>query len=179
MEQKRPSIPMQVQAFRRRNLGLALVVVALILAGVLITNLVRLITDRKRGILGSRLRTKLVFFFLALVLAPAIILFSGSAQIIKRTVEAILSTPHDLGRESQRIFDESRDYFQSQARRRAAAIAGQIAQGDYLAVERREDLARLLEGWQQQADHQRSPSGRASSFRIRVRSSRALNGLTT
>ena len=104
-------------------LSLALVVLALVLAGVLITNLVRLITDRKRGILGSRLRTKLVFFFLALVLAPAIILFYGSAHIIKRTVEVILSTPLDLTRDSQSIVDEWRDYFQSQARGRATAIA--------------------------------------------------------
>ena len=58
-----------------RALGSALV-------GILIRNLVRLIVDRKRGILGARLRTKLVFFFLALVLLPATVLFSGSAQLI-------------------------------------------------------------------------------------------------
>ena len=135
-------------------LSLALVVLSLLLAGVLITNLVRLITDRKRGILGSRLRTKLVFFFLALVLAPAIILFSGSAHIIKRTVEAILSTPLDLTRESQSIVDEWRDYFQGQARGRATAIANQISERGYLSPERREGLAKLLEEWQQQEDRQ-------------------------
>jgi len=135
-------------------LSLALVVLSLVLAGVLITNLVRLIADRKRGILGSRLRTKLVFFFLALVLAPAIILFSGSAHIIKRTVEAILSTPLDLTRESQSIVDEWRDYFQSQARGRAAAIANQISEREYLSPEHREGLAKLLEEWQQQEDRQ-------------------------
>jgi two-component system nitrogen regulation sensor histidine kinase NtrY len=135
-------------------LSLALVVLALVLAGVLITNLVRLISDRKRGILGSRLRTKLVFFFLALVLAPAIILFSGSAHIIKRTVEAILSTPLDLTRESQSIVDEWRDYFQGQAHGRATAIANQISERGYLLPERREGLAKLLEGWQQQEDRQ-------------------------
>lgn len=135
-------------------LSLALVVLALLLAGVLITNLVRLIADRKRGILGSRLRTKLVFFFLALVLAPAIILFAGSAHIIKRTVEAILSTPLDLTRESQSIVDEWRDYFETQARGRAQSIASQISERGYLSPEHREGLAKLLEGWQQQEDRQ-------------------------
>ncbi len=135
-------------------LSLALVVLALLLAGVLITNLVRLIADRKRGILGSRLRTKLVFFFLALVLAPAIILFWGSAHVIKRTVEAILSTPLDLTRESQSIIDEWRDYFEGQAGGRATAIANQISERGYLSPERREGLARLLEGWHQQEDRQ-------------------------
>lgn len=135
-------------------LSLALVVLALVLAGVLITNLVRLITDRKRGILGSRLRTKLVFFFLALVLAPAIVLFIGSAQIIKQTVEAILSTPLDLTRESQLVVDEWRDYFKAQARGRAQAIADQIAFGDYLSPHRRESLARLLQDWQRSEERQ-------------------------
>ena len=135
-------------------LSLALVVLALLLAGVLITNLVRLIADRKRGILGSRLRTKLVFFFLALVLAPAIILFSGSAHIIKRTVEAILSTPLDLTRESQRAVDDWRNYFKNQARGRATAIANQIAEREFLSPEHREGLAKLLEEWQQQEDRQ-------------------------
>ena len=75
------------------GLSLAVVIVALGLAGVLIRNLVKLIVERRRGILGSKLRIKLVFFLLAFVLLPAIILFSGSAQVIKQTVEAILRTP--------------------------------------------------------------------------------------
>ena len=52
---------------------------------------VELLLERKRGILGSNLRIKLVFFYLALVLLPALILFTGSAKVIKDTVEAILT----------------------------------------------------------------------------------------
>ncbi len=74
-------------------LSIAIVVLILGLAAVLVRNLVRLVMDRKRGILGARLRTKLVFFFLALVLPSAFILFYGSATIIKMTVEAMLRTP--------------------------------------------------------------------------------------
>jgi len=85
------------------TLSLILVVLALAMIGVLVRNLVKLIVERKRGILGARLRTKLVFFFLALVLLPAFVLFYGSAQIINQTVEAILRTPlEDISRESQR-----------------------------------------------------------------------------
>ncbi len=65
-------------------LSLALVVLVLALTAVLVRNLVVLIVERKRGILGARLRSKLVFFFLALVLAPALVLFVGSAQVIKQ-----------------------------------------------------------------------------------------------
>ena len=87
-------------------LSLALIVLALGLAGVLIRNLVKLIVDRKRGILGSKLRTKLVFFFLALVLLPAVVLFYGSAQVIKQTVEAILRTPLEHLTQGREIVDE-------------------------------------------------------------------------
>jgi two-component system nitrogen regulation sensor histidine kinase NtrY len=118
-------------------LSLALVVFASLLFGVLVTNLVRLISDRKKGILGSRLRSKLVFFFLALVLAPAIVLFIGSAQVIKETVEAILRTPIELNRASKTIVDEWREYFQLEA-----------------TEARREELAALLEASQFGADKQ-------------------------
>ncbi len=74
-------------------LVIAIVVLALGLAGVLIRNLVRLILDRRRGILGSRIRTTLVFFFLAFVLFPALVLFYGAAAVIRVTVEAMVKTP--------------------------------------------------------------------------------------
>jgi two-component system nitrogen regulation sensor histidine kinase NtrY len=109
------------------TLSLALVILALGLVGVIIRNLVRLIVERKRGLLGARLRTKLVFFFLALVLLPATVLFIGTAQVIKQTVEAILRTPlEDLTRQSREIVNEWSDYFESQSLRRAEAIAAEL-----------------------------------------------------
>jgi hypothetical protein len=129
-------------------LSLVLVVLAVGLAGVVIRNLVRLIVERKRGILGARLRTKLVFFFLALVLLPATILFTGSAQVIKQTVEAILRTPlEDLTRQSREIVDEWSTYFQAQSLRRATAIAEEIRQDAQPSSSGRESLDRLLERW--------------------------------
>ena len=74
-------------------LTLAIIVLALGFLGILIRNLVRLIVDRKRGVLGARLRTKLVFFFLALVLLPALLLSFGAGAFIKTTVEGLLRTP--------------------------------------------------------------------------------------
>ena len=126
-------------------LSLALVVLALVLFGVLVTNLVRLISDRKRGILGSRLRSKLVFFFLALVLAPAVVLFIGSAQVIKETVEAILRTPIELNRASETIVSEWRGYFQEQTESRAESLAREINRGSLLQPARRAQLMALLD----------------------------------
>ena len=110
-------------------LSLALVILALALAGVLIRHLVRLIVERKRGILGARLRTKLVFFFLALVLLPALVLFYGSAHVIKESVEAVLRTPlEDLTQRSGAIVQEWRDYLQTQALDLARSVAREIAE---------------------------------------------------
>ncbi len=102
-------------------LTLAIIVLALAFAGILIRNLVRLIVDRKRGVLGARLRTKLVFFFLALVLLPAFLLSFGAGAFIKTTVEDLIKAPveevsrlakeiaKDAGRrEESRLLDHAR-----------------------------------------------------------------------
>jgi two-component system nitrogen regulation sensor histidine kinase NtrY len=89
-------------------LTLAIVVLALGFVGILIRNLVRLIVDRKRGILGARLRTKLVFFFLVLVLVPAFLLSFGAGAFIKQTVEGLLRTPvEEVSRKAKEIVKET------------------------------------------------------------------------
>jgi len=126
-------------------LSLSLVVLTLGLAGVLIRNLVKLIVERRRGILGSRLRSKLVFFFLAFVLLPAIVLFSGSAQVIKLTVEAILRTPAEHLRQGDQIVDEWRAHLRAQSRLWATALSEEIVQEELLSPGRRAELTSLLE----------------------------------
>ena len=49
-------------------LAIGVVVLTIGLVGLLVRNLVRLVVDRKRGLLGSRLRTKMVFFLLGFTL---------------------------------------------------------------------------------------------------------------
>jgi len=107
-------------------LALAVIVLLLGLAGVLIRNLVRLIIERKRGLLGSRLRSKLVFFFLALVLLPALVLFVGSTQFIKRSVEGMLRTPvEDIHDASQAIVDAWSERLEQDTLRAARAVAAE------------------------------------------------------
>lgn len=135
-------------------LSLFLVVLALAMAGVLVRNLVRLIVDRKRGILGARLRTKLVFFFLALVLLPALVLFSGSAQIIKQSVEAVLRTPlEDLTERSSQIVEQWKSYLREQALDRARAVAAEIEDRGISAAPQT-GLAALVERWQLRPESQ-------------------------
>jgi two-component system nitrogen regulation sensor histidine kinase NtrY len=126
-------------------LSLALVVLTLGLAGVLIRNLVKLIVERKRGILGSKLRIKLVFFFLAFVLLPALVLFWGSAQVIKQTVEAIIRTPLEHLTQGGELVAQWTELFEQQSLRRAQALALELRQAGYLEPGRGADLARLLD----------------------------------
>jgi nitrogen fixation/metabolism regulation signal transduction histidine kinase len=89
-------------------LTLAIIVLALAFVGILVRNVVRLIVDRKRGVLGARLRTKLVFFFLALVLLPAFLLSFGAGAFIKETVEGLMRTPvEEVSRQAKEIVKEA------------------------------------------------------------------------
>ena len=126
-------------------LSLAFVVLTLGLAGVLIRNLVKLILERRRGILGSKLRIKLVFSFLALVLLPAMILFYGSAEVIKQTVEAIARTPVEYLEDGHEIVTEWNSHFRDQSLRRARSVELAIQRQDLLLPERGAELASLLE----------------------------------
>jgi len=136
-------------------LSIAVVVLVLGLAGVLIRNLVRLIMDRKRGILGSKLRTKLVFFFLVLVLPPSLVLFYGSATIIKMTVEAMLRMPvEDVTQDSQEIVNDWTDYVQARCLWQAERIADDVRRSGYLRPERQGSLQALLGQWREREELQ-------------------------
>jgi two-component system nitrogen regulation sensor histidine kinase NtrY len=127
-------------------LAITLVVLVLGLAGVLIRHLVKLVVERKRGIFGARLRSKLVLFFLALVLLPALVLFSGAVQLIKRTVEGMLRTPvEEVTRYSQEIVYGWTDHLKSDCLGRAVSLAGDLASAGLLDPERRRELAGWLE----------------------------------
>ena len=128
------------------GLTLTLIVLALALAGLLIRNLVKLVVEHKRGILGAELRTKLVFFYLLLVLVPAIVLFSGSAKVIKETVEAILRIP-DLTHQSRLLVDEWRELYETRTANEARRIAEEIRAAGLLAPARASELERRLAAW--------------------------------
>ncbi len=50
-------------------------------------NLVKLMMERRRGVLGARLRTKLVVAFVLLSLAPTILLFFAASQFVGTSIE--------------------------------------------------------------------------------------------
>src|SRR4030067_614015 len=63
------------------------IILVLLLIFLVIRNLVKLIFERKRKVLGARLRTKLVVAFISLSLVPTVLLFLVAVGFITNSVE--------------------------------------------------------------------------------------------
>ncbi|HJO63683.1 MAG TPA: PAS domain-containing sensor histidine kinase, partial [Desulfobacterales bacterium] len=70
------------------NLLLLLLLIFLVLR-----NLVKLLYDRKRKVMGARLRTRLVIAFIALTLLPTSVLFFFSINFITTSIEFWFNVP--------------------------------------------------------------------------------------
>lgn len=124
-------------------------VLVLTLFVLLLRNLIKALVERRRGILGSRLRTKLVFSLLLLWLVPSAIIFGAALNLIQRSIDGWFNEPMDrLTEVSQQIVDAYYD----EARERGGAFAREVArrlqEGGQLRPATRErlhgDLGRLL-----------------------------------
>jgi len=65
----------------------------LLLIFLVLRNLVKLLYDRKRNVMGARLRTKLVVAFIALTLLPTTVLFFFSINFITTSIEFWFNVP--------------------------------------------------------------------------------------
>lgn len=74
----------EVLIFGLININLILIILLIFL---IVRNLVKLIFERRRGILGSKLRSKLVAAFVSLSLIPTIVLFLVSIQFLSYSID--------------------------------------------------------------------------------------------
>jgi two-component system, NtrC family, nitrogen regulation sensor histidine kinase NtrY len=72
------------------NINLLLLILLLFLV---FRNLVKLLYDRKRKVMGAKLRTRLVVAFISLTLLPTIVLFFFSINFISGSIEFWFSVP--------------------------------------------------------------------------------------
>lgn len=81
-----PALPFSssILAFALININVILLLLLLFLT---VRNLVKLLFERKKNIMGVKLRTKLVLAFLTLSLLPTVILFFVSVQFISSSIE--------------------------------------------------------------------------------------------
>jgi len=86
------------------------IILFLVLAFVLGRNFFKLYLERRRMVLGAKLKTKLVMFFFLFTLVPTIMIFFFASDIIGRSVESWFKTPMDTIMED--IDELSRDFYE-------------------------------------------------------------------
>ena len=85
------------------------VILLLLLLFLTVRNLVKLLFERKKNIMGAKLRTKLVIAFVTLSLLPTIILFFVSAQFISSSIEYWFNI--QIERSLKNSLEVGRDYY--------------------------------------------------------------------
>ena len=112
------------------NVNIILVFVLLI---ILFRNIIKLYIERKKRVLGSKFKTKLVISFIGLSLIPIILLFLIASDLILKSVDRWLSTPVTRMTESALEIAEEhfRDY-QQRAQKFAQDISTYISEENLL-----------------------------------------------
>lgn len=85
------------------------VILLLLLLFLIVRNLVKLLFERKKSIMGARLRTKLVLAFVTLSLLPTVILFFVSVQFISSSIEYWFSL--QIERSLKSSLEVGQDYY--------------------------------------------------------------------
>ena len=124
------------------NINLLLLILIIFLV---FRNLVKLLYDRKRKVMGAKLRTRLVVAFVALSLLPAGILFFFSINFITTSIEFWFNVPVEqalensikVGRNIYQHMEESNAFFLER-------ISYQLKNKNLLAPENKKDLSRYI-----------------------------------
>jgi two-component system nitrogen regulation sensor histidine kinase NtrY len=87
--------PTSVTSFLLNMLQVLVLLLFLILLFVLGRNLLRLYFERRKKVVGSHFKTKLVLFFMSLSLIPTVLLFFFASDIIRRNIDRWFAAPFD------------------------------------------------------------------------------------
>ncbi len=101
-----------------------IVVLVFWLAWVMIRNLVQVVVERRRGIIGSRLKLRLAVTFLLLVFVPALFLFIASITMVTHTLRQL--APRNVT-SSVEMAADGVDQLLQRARKSSLHYAGQLA----------------------------------------------------
>src|SRR3990172_5239048 len=101
------------------------IILLILLVFLVVRNLVKLIFDRKRRILGSRLRVRLVIAFIALSLVPTLLLFFIAGGFVTRSFERLLDV--QVENALQGSLEIGQTYYQNSANN-ALFYARQVSQ---------------------------------------------------
>ncbi|HKR29053.1 MAG TPA: HAMP domain-containing protein, partial [Terriglobales bacterium] len=92
---------------------------------VLLRNLLKLLAERRGGVLGSKFRTKMVFGALLMSFTPALFMFLFTYLLTNRSIDRWFSSPvQNLSESSEQIAGLFVQYAQSNAQAEAQTLAG-------------------------------------------------------
>ncbi|HEV8336771.1 MAG TPA: ATP-binding protein [Candidatus Polarisedimenticolia bacterium] len=126
-------------------LGITNVILILTLLSLLMRNLIKVLIERRRNILGSRFKTKLVFTMLALWFVPSGIIFWAALHAIQGSVDRWFSTPVDrIAASSQEVVDAFYADYKERGSVSARRIRDRMESGRLLDPGRREEIGQAL-----------------------------------
>ncbi len=140
-------------AFALININVILLLLLLFLT---VRNLVKLLFERKKGIMGARLRTKLVLAFVTLSLLPTTILFFVSVQFISSSIDYWFNL--QIERSLKSSLEVGQDYYNGITDEMLSfgnVLSRVITYEGFLIPGKKEDLERFT-------DEKRKESGLAS-----------------
>jgi two-component system nitrogen regulation sensor histidine kinase NtrY len=124
------------------NLNIILLVLLIFLVG---RNLIRLVLERRQGVMGSRLRTRLVAAFVAVALFPAIILLVVAVTFMNNSIDRWFDVQVEQSlRGSIEVAQEYYQQLASTGLRDGAAVAAELRAGHLLRRENRDRLRAFL-----------------------------------
>jgi two-component system nitrogen regulation sensor histidine kinase NtrY len=124
------------------NINLLLLILLIFLV---FRNLVKLLYDRKRKVMGAKLRTRLVVAFLVLTIVPTVVLFFFSINFITTSIEFWFNVPVEQALEnSLRVGARLYDRVEENSRFFLERISYQIKNKDLLNPEKLKALTQYL-----------------------------------
>lgn len=136
-------ISKSILIFALINLNAILLILLLFLT---VRNLVKLLFERKRNIMGARLRTKLVLAFVTLSLLPSIIIFFVSVQFISSSTDYWFNL--QIERSLKGSLELGRDYYNwigEEILSLGNGLSSLVSYEGYLALSKKEELEKILE----------------------------------
>jgi two-component system nitrogen regulation sensor histidine kinase NtrY len=122
------------------------VILLLLLLFLTVRNLVKLLFERRKGILGARIRTKLVIAFVTLSILPTVLLFFASAQFISSSIEYWFNLQIEGSlKKSLEVGQELYDRVGEDMAALGNGLSRNITHEGLMLSSRREDLQRLVE----------------------------------
>ncbi|MBW1817567.1 MAG: PAS domain S-box protein [Deltaproteobacteria bacterium] len=136
-------ISKSILIFALININVILLILVLFLT---VRNVVKLLFERKRNIMGARLRTKLVLAFVTLSLLPTIILFFVSVQFISSSIDYWFNL--QIERSLKSSLEVGRDYYNGISEEMLSFgnnLSRVITYEGYILISKKEDLQKYVD----------------------------------